>query len=242
MLRRSLLLAVAAVLVAATPAHASRSARVVVLHCTRGADASDRSVTFEGRIAAIPRAQKMQMRFTLRARTPDSGWAKVPAPGFGTWITAPRGLGLFFYDKTVDQLLAPASYRAVVAYRWRNAAGHVIRRARVTSRSCHQPDPRPDLTAATLAVQPAAEPGKRRYAATLVNTGRGDAEPFEVDFTREGALLGSLRLGGLADGRRRTVAVPAVACTPGEQIAVVVDAAHEVDESDETDNVLSVVC
>ena len=215
---------------------------MVVLHCTRGAEATDRSVTFEGRIAAIPRSQRMQMRFTLQARTPDSGWARVPAPGFGTWITAPRGLGLFLYDKTVDQLLAPASYRAVVDYRWRNSAGRVIRRARARSRSCRQPDPRPNLTAAALTVQPAAEPGKRRYTATLVNAGRGDAGPFEVDFTREGALLGALRIGGLSDGRQRTVAVPAVACTPGEQIAVVLDAQHEVDESDETDNVLSVVC
>jgi hypothetical protein len=242
MLRRSLFLAVAAVLLAAAPAHASATARVVVLHCTKGLEAAGRSVTFEGRIAAIPRARKMQMRFTLQARTPDAGWAKVPAPGFRAWITAPRGLGLFLYDKTVDQLLAPASYRAVVDFRWRNAAGRVIRRARVTSRSCHQPDPRPDLTAATLAVQPAAEPGKRRYTATLVNAGRGPAGPFEVDFTREGALLGSVQLGGLDARSERRIAIPAVACTPGEQIAVVVDATHEVDESDETDNVLSVVC
>jgi hypothetical protein len=166
----------------------------------------------------------------------------VPADGFGSWITAPHGLGLFLYDKTVDALLAPASYRAVVDFRWRNAAGHVIRRARVTSRSCRQPDPRPDLTAGTLVVQPAAEPGKRRYTATLVNAGRGPAGPFEVDFTREGALLGSRLISGLEAGGQRTVAVPGVACTPGEQIAVVVDATHEVDESDETDNVLSVVC
>jgi CARDB len=242
MLRRALLLAVFAALVAAAPAHASASARVVVLHCAHGLEPTDRSVTFEGRIAAIPGAQKLQMRFTLQARTPDSAWAKVPADGFGTWITAPHGLGVFLYDKTVDELLAPASYRAVVDFRWRNAAGRVIRRSQATSRSCHQPDPRPDLTAAALAVDPAAEPGKRRYTATLVNAGRGPAGPFEVDFTREGALLGSLRIGGLAAGHRRTVAVPAVACTPGEQIAVVVDATHEVDESDETDNVLSVVC
>jgi hypothetical protein len=239
---RSVVLAVAAVLAAVAPAHASAGARVVVRHCTKGPEATDRSVTFEGRIAAIPRSQRMQMRFTLQARTPDAGWAKVPAAGFGTWITAPRGLGLFLYDKTVDQLLAPASYRAVVDYRWRSATGRVIRRARVTSRSCHQPDPRPELTAAALAVQPAVEPGKRRYTATLVNAGRGDAGPFEVDFTREGALLAARQIGGLAAGQRRTVAVPAVACTPGEQIAVVVDATHEVDESDETDNVLSIVC
>jgi hypothetical protein len=237
MLRRACLVALALALLAAAPARASSSGRVVVLHCTRGA------VTFEGRIAAVPRARRMQMRFTLQASTPDApAWAKVTATGFGTWITAPAGLSRYFYDKTVDQLLAPASYRAVVDFRWRDAAGRIIRRARDTSRACHQPDPRPDLSAASLAVEPSAAPGRRRYTATVVNTGRGPAGPFEADFTREGALLGSVQIGGLAAGGERQIAVDAVACTPGEQIAVVLDSTHQVDESDETDNVLSVVC
>lgn len=241
-MRRCVLAAVALALLIAAPARADWRGRVVVLHCAKGLTATGRSVTFEGRIAAIPRARRMQMRFTLQARTPDAGWAKVTAGGFGSWITAPRGLSRYLYDKTVDGLLAPAGYRAVVDFRWRDASGHVIRRSRATSRSCHQPDPRPDLSAASLAVGPAAEPGKRRYTATIVDSGRGPAGPFEVDFTREGMLLGSVQLGGLSAGGRRHIAVPALACTPGDQIAVVVDATHEVDESDETDNVLSVVC
>jgi hypothetical protein len=242
-MRRCVLAALALTLLVAAPAHASSTARVVVLRCTHGAQPADRSVTFEGQIAAIPRAVRMQMRFTLEARTPDApGWAKVSAAGFGTWITAPRGLSRYLYDKTVDQLLAPAGYRALVDFRWRAAGGRVIRRSRDTSRTCRQADPRPDLTAASLTIGPAVDPGKRRYAATVVNAGRGPAGPFEVDFTREGALLGSVQVAGLSAGGRRSVAVPAVACTPGEQIAVVLDATNEVDESDETDNVLSVVC
>jgi hypothetical protein len=239
MVRRALLLALLGPLLAAAPAHA---AQVAVLHCTHGATPQERSVTFEGRIAAWGRSRKMQMRFTLQARTPEAAWAKVTAPGFGTWITAPRGVGRYLYDKTVDGLLAPAGYRAVVDFRWRDAAGKVIHSGRRTSRTCHQPDPRPNLTAGALAVQPAAQPGRRRYVATLVNAGKGDAGPFEVDITREGVLLGSLQISQLAAGAHRTVALSGPACTPGEQIAVVVDATHEVDESDEDDNVLSIVC
>ena len=78
--------------------------------------------------------------------------------------------------------------------------------------------------------------------ATLVNSGRGDAGPFEVDITREGSLVGALQISGLAAGAHRQIALAGPACTPGEQIAVVVDASHEVDESDEDDNVLSVTC
>jgi hypothetical protein len=239
MLRRSLILGLFGCLLAAAPAHA---AQVVMLRCTHGATAAERSVTFEGRIAAVGRSKRMQMRFTLQARMPDRPWAKVAAAGFGTWITAPRGLSRYLYDKTVDGLLAPAGYRAVVDFRWRDAAGRVIHSSRETSRTCHQPDPRPNLTAGALSVQPATEPGRRRYVATLVNAGKGDAGPFEADFTREGTLLGSLQIAGLAAGAHRQVALAGPACTPGEQIAVVVDATHEVDESDEDDNVLSIVC
>jgi hypothetical protein len=240
MLRRALVLSLFGVLLQVAPAHA---AQVVVLRCTHGATPAERSVTFEGQIAAAGGSRRMQMRFTLQARTPDqSAWAKVAAPGFGAWITAPRGLGRYLYDKTVSGLLAPAGYRAVVDFRWRNAAGKVIKSARDTSSTCRQPDPRPNLSAGALTVTPAAQPGRRRYVATLVNSGRGDAGPFEVDITREGALLGAVQVSGLAAGADRQIALAAPACTPGEQIAVVVDATHEVDESDEDDNVLSVTC
>jgi hypothetical protein len=240
MLRRALVLALFGLLLAAAPAHA---AQVVVLRCAHGATPDERHVTFEGRIAAVRGSQRMQMRFTLQARTPDqAGWARVAASGFGTWITVPRGYGRYVYDKTVDGLLAPASYRAVVDFRWRNRAGKVMKTGRDTSRTCHQPDQRPNLSAGTLEVQPAAQPGRRRYVATVVNPGRGAAGPFEVDITREGMLIGATPISGLAAGAQRQITLAGPACTPGEQIAVVVDATHEVDESDEDDNVLSVTC
>src|SRR3954452_18226115 len=216
MLRRALVLALFGLLLAAAPAHA---AQVVVLRCAHGATPAERHVTFEGRIAAVSGSQRMQMRFTLQARTPDqAGWARVAAPGFGTWITVPRGYGRYVYDKTVSGLLAPASYRAVVDFRWRNGAGTVIKTGRDSSRTCQQPDPRPHLSAGSLDVQAATQPGRRRYVATLVNSGRGDAGPFEVDITREGALLGAVQVSELAAGAHRQIALSAPACTPGEQI------------------------
>jgi hypothetical protein len=184
----------------------------------------------------------MWMRFQLQERVGDGRFRAVDAPGLGTWRKSHPGVRRFSHRQRVLDLAEGSAYRVVVTFRWYDADGDMQRSAQRTTRTCRQPDPRPNLTAAALAIQPAAEPGRRRYTATLVNTGRGAAGPFEVDFTREGALLGSVQIGGLAAGRQRSIAVPAVACTPGEQIAVVLDATHEVDESDETDNVLSVVC
>src|SRR5690348_15860973 len=99
MVRRALLLSNVSVLFAAAPAHA---AQVVVLRCTHGAEPADRSETIWGQIAAWGSSHKLQMRFTLQARTPDQGWAQAAAPGFGACINALRGVGRYLYDTTVD--------------------------------------------------------------------------------------------------------------------------------------------
>jgi len=239
MLRRAILAAFAAALLGAAPAHASAPGGVTVRRC----DTTAQSVVFEGRISAIHRSRRMQMRFTLQARTPDDpAWRKVAAAGFGTWIAAPRGYARYLYDKTVESLLAPASYRAVVDFRWRAASGHLLRSSRASSGTCRQPDPRPDLTVEQVRIDPAAAAGRRRYVATIANTGRGAAAAFEVDFARDGALLGTIGLDGLGAGRRRTVFLTGPACAPGEEIAAVADARAAVDESDEDDDVTSVLC
>lgn len=239
MLHRVLLSSFAVLLLAAAPAQAWSPGGVRVTRCDKDA----RVVVFAGRVSAVRGAYKMQMRFHLQARTPDDPvWRKVPADGFGTWITAPRGLGRYRYDKTVDNLLAPARYRAVVDFRWRDARGHVIRTSHATSRACRQPDPRPDLTVAQVRIAPAAVAGRRRYVAVIANDGRSDAGTFDVDFTRNGMPIGTVTVARLAAGQERNVFVSAPACSPGDEIVAVVDARSAVDESDEDDDVLSVIC
>jgi hypothetical protein len=243
MLHRILISSLAFLALAAAPARAWSPGGVSMTRCDKGLTPDGRVVVFEGRISAVHGARRMQMRFTLQARTPDDpAWRRVTAAGFGTWITAPRGVSRYLYDKTVDHLLAPASYRAVVGFRWRNARGRVIRSSHATSRSCRQPDPRPDLTVGQLRVAPAAAAGRRRYVATIANGGRGDAGAFDVDFTRNGMLIGTVTLSHLAAGRERNVFVSAPACAPGDEIAAAVDARDAVDESDEDDDVLSIIC
>src|SRR5689334_9971470 len=109
MWRWSSLIAAAALAVTASPARASvHLGQAVLTRCDAGV------ATFEGRLTPLRRAAKAQMRFTLQSRTPDAPrWAAVAAPGWGTWITAPPKVGRYLYDKTVEQLAAPAEYRAV---------------------------------------------------------------------------------------------------------------------------------
>src|SRR3954471_10830531 len=122
MWRRTLVIA-AVVLATAPPAHAAtHMGQAVLLRCDSGV------ATFEGRVTALKRATKAQMRFTLQARTPEEAtWRAVSTPGFGALLTSPEGDGRYVYDKTVQELLAPAEYRALIRFRWRDAHGRVLR-------------------------------------------------------------------------------------------------------------------
>src|SRR5687767_6408803 len=106
-----LLLALAAP--AAGAAAVPRSAAKAVLDaCERSTDELDRAAVFEGQMRTIAGASRMQMRFTLQARTPEeTRWSAVAAPGFGTWVGSAAGTSRYVYTKRVENLLAPASYR-----------------------------------------------------------------------------------------------------------------------------------
>jgi hypothetical protein len=232
MWRRTLVIA-AVVGATASPAHAApRMGQAVLLRCGSGV------ATFEGRVTALKRAAKAQMRFTLQARTPEEPtWRAVSAPGFGAWLTAPKGAGRYVYDKTVQQLVAPGEYRAVIRFRWRDARGRVLRTESATTKACRQPDPRPDLRIVALKTG-------ARYVAVIRNSGRGAAGPFSVAFTRNGESLGLVAIAdGLKPGAQTSAVLStAPACVTGELIAAQVDPLDEVDEVDEDGNVLSVTC
>src|SRR3954471_24048015 len=218
-------------LVLAPAAHASYG-KAVLTSC----DKQLRTATFEGRMSALRRT-KMQLRFTLQASTPDAPrWRRIVAPGFDTWITAPAGYGRYTYDKTVEDLLAPASYRAVVHFRWKDARGRVVHAEKSTSAACKQPDSRADLIVRELRY------GPKGYVALVVNRGRSAADAFDVDFLRAGKPAGTGTVAGLAPGASTTVVVPGMPCAGGEQIQAIADPRAQVDEADEENNALSAPC
>jgi hypothetical protein len=230
---RRWVIVIAAVALAATAPSAHAAAKLghaVLLRCGDGV------ATFEGRVTPLPHALRTQLRFALQARTPEEPeWRTISAPGFGSWITAPT-VGRYLYDKTVEGLLAPADYRAVVQFRWRDARGRTVRAERAISKLCNQPDPRANLEVTALKVG-------ARYVAVVINGGRGDAGPFAVAFTRNGVSLGTVVLTGLAAGETTTaVLTGAPACAAGELIAAQADSGEGVEEVDEEANVLSVTC
>ncbi|HEX6026768.1 MAG TPA: CARDB domain-containing protein [Solirubrobacter sp.] len=224
--------ALAAVFVSDAQA-ASPWAKANLTRCDREAN----EAVFAGRITAYRRAAKMQMRFTLQARTPEvRRWHRVDAPGFGTWITVPAGFARYTYEKTVQELLAPASYRAVVQFRWRDARGKVIRSERLRSGTCRQRDMRPDLVLLEVKADPDG------YVAVVFNRGREAADAFDVRFMADGVLLGSTRVSRLEPRSAIDVFLPGQRCAPGTPLEAVVDPLSEVDEANEFNDSVSAFC
>jgi hypothetical protein len=243
---RALILAVLVLVLAAPAAGAavSRSAAKALLGaCERGDDESDRAAVFEGQMRTLPGAARMQMRFTLQARTPDTTrWSAVAAPGFGSWVSSAAGTSRYVYTKRVESLLAPASYRVLLRFRWTGPSGKVIARSRAYSRACKQPDPRPNLVVTSLGILPAAKAGRSRYVAFVRNTGRTAAAASSLRVALEGAALPLAAVPALEPGEGIAVAVEGPACTEATPVDADADAGDAVEERDEADNRFTRLC
>jgi hypothetical protein len=237
---RRLLLTV--LLVLALPGTAS-AASVKVAACVPAVEQGHRSATFEARMRAARGSERMQVRFTLQVREEGlSRWRRVVADGFDSWLTSLPRVRRYSYARTVTNLAAPAAYRVVVRFRWLGAGGEAVKTARVTSAACRQPDMRPDLAALRIDVLPGPDAATRRYAVTVRNQGRSDADPFVAALRVGGEELDPYPVVGLKAGSQRVVTLTGPACTSGAALTAALDPGEAVDERDEADNVFSALC
>ncbi len=201
--------------------------------CTTSPLPVQRIASFVGSMPARANATRMQMRFELERRHDGRRqWRRLKAAGFGVWERADPNVAGFVFTRRVTGLPVPATYRALVHFRWLAAGGDVVKRARARTRACRQPDLRPNLVPGPLtAVLDLAQPGLARYTLVVRNTGRSSASPFSVR-----VASGTAEVGELAAGGERAVAVVAPACIPLVAIVVRVDADRRVDESQERGN------
>jgi hypothetical protein len=219
------------------------AAKAVVDDCQRGRDDTDRAAVFEGQMRTVRGAARMQMRFTLQARTPDSiRWSTVDAPGFGTWVSSAPGTSRYVYTKRVEGLLAPASYRVQLRFRWLSDRGRTLAAARRSSRACRQPDPRPNLVVSSLTVQRTAFAGRYRYVAFVRNTGRSPAEESALRVAFGGTRLPLAPVLALEPGEGVQVTVEGPACGEGAPVDADADAGDAIDERDEADNRFTRLC
>jgi hypothetical protein len=224
------LLAGTGVAVADTPVMQAPSLSATLETCQTSALPAQRVASFVGSMPAMSGAERMQMRFDLQRRQADEKlWHRLlGVQGFGVWESALPGRAGFVFHKRVDGLQVPASYRAIVHFRWTGANGTIVRRARKRTAVCNQPDLRPDLTGTGLRAVLDARPALAVYTLVVRNDGQSAAGPFAV------TVAGAVReVAGLAAGQQLELSVVAPACVPGAPVRAVVDADRRVDEADE---------
>jgi hypothetical protein len=235
----------AAPLAAAPAAHAQERPplQARLMSCTTGATASARTAAFTASMPARTGTRRMWIRFELLQRTPgDAEFAPVALPAWGRWERSQPARAGFIYTKRVRGLRAPGAYRARVRFRWYDAHGRIQRELVRLTRTCRQPDPRPDLRAGALASAPGLGPASTTYLLTVKNPGRGAAGPFDVVLSAGGMPQPPVRVAGLAAGESRVVSVPGPTCTAGTTLRFVLDAGGAVAESDEADDVVDRAC
>ena len=229
-------IALTAVLFAAlaAPAHAAAPAKVVLSSCEPNARAAE----FQARMGEVDGATRLKMRFTLQARhAGQKAYHRVLAPGVRTWSTAAPGKTSWVFTRRVEALIGPARYRAVVRFQWLDADGNVLARAKRTSRSCKQPDHRPNLRIKSI-----AHPARHRYTAVVVNSGRTASGPFDVQAAIGDTLLAPVGVEDLAPHTEQVVTFHGPPCEVGVALTATADPLNVVDERNELDNTFTKTC
>jgi hypothetical protein len=219
--------------VLAAPAQAA-PAKVGLTTCAP----NERAAEFEARMGEVAGAVRLKMRFTLQVRKRgQKAYHRVAAPGFRSWTTADPGTTSWVFTRRVEALVGPARYRAVVRFQWLDADGEQVAHAKRYSRACKQPDHRPNLK-----VKAVSHPGPHRYVALVVNNGRTESGPFDLQLAVGETLLEPVALESLQPGEQEFVKVSGPRCAAGAAATVTADPLDVVDERSEGDNAFTLVC
>lgn len=210
-------------------AAAARAASVSLTSCTP----KERAADFEARMEQISGAVRMKLRYTLEARKPGRLWRRVAAPELAGWRSADPQTTRFISERHVTELVGPASYRALVRFRWIDEDGHVVARARARSRSCWQPDHRPNIKLRELSFE-----GPGSYVLLVANTGRSPTGAFDLEV----AGLTPIVVDDLEPGEERLIEATGPECQPGTVVTATADPLDLIDERNELDNAIRRRC
>jgi len=215
--------------------------------CQKALDPPARAVSIQAVMRPLTGTAKMQMRFELLRQTKAAGaFRLVRGRLLGSWISPPnvtlgqRPDDVWIVNHPVVELVAPATYRFRVSFRWIGSQGQQLGSVVRSSPNCWQPELRADLLVRSLSVTSLGA-GRATYTALIANRGQTATGPVEVDFAGAGGQqAASIPAVGARSTRRHSFVAPA--CTAGTDLTVTVDPAHTIDEYDLANNVLTVPC
>jgi hypothetical protein len=137
--RRALVIVAACAATFAIPAQAADAPVAArLIRCHQHPDQAKRFAIFEGEMHGS-RTVRMEIRFDLQRAEEGGAYSTVYAPGLEVWNRAAAHVVDYRFRKRVENLPAPARYRALVRYRWRRPGGAILRRLRALTPVCEQP-------------------------------------------------------------------------------------------------------
>lgn len=233
----SLLALMCAAAFAAPAAHAAAPAAVRMLSC----DETARSVTYAARMYAVPDTSRMALRMRLLQKVGEGKFERVSAKGFDVWRKSRPGSSAFQWEHKIEGLARGATYRVVVRYRWYDAEGEKILKARRRSAACRQPTGLPNLRVAAIDTRPGEVDGTAVYKVTIANRGAVAAQNIHVLLRVDGEIVDEAEvIELLGPNETRTVTFNGPVCR--RRMRVVVDPNDVIDESRERDNVRDPSC
>jgi len=236
-MRRALL--IAALATAALPAAAGAApapASVRLAACSF----DEHTAAFSARMQQLPGSTRMALRFTLLEETGADAVTRVKVPGLRRWRFSKPGVKTFAYRQGFRNLPENASHRVRVDFRWYDANGEEIERARRRSPRCNQFVELPNLGARITAILPTGVTGVVRYEATIRNTGKAAASGVAVRLTVDGKIVDTLKIASLGPGEQRSVAIRGPQCH--RLVRLEADPEQAIAESSDEDNVFELNC
>jgi len=115
-------------------------ASATLKQCLTAVLQGERTATFAGEMTAIADSVRMAIQIDVQVQLRgEEVFRPVSAPGLGSWRVSDLGVKAYRYLRQVTGLTAPASYRAVVRFRWLNARNRQIKLVERQTPRCEQP-------------------------------------------------------------------------------------------------------
>jgi hypothetical protein len=224
-----------------SPVGASKSKRMTsvrVVDCERS-DLVGRSALFSGKMRAVRHTERMWMRFSLQARVGRGKFKPLRAPGLSRWRKSKAGVRRFTYRQRVRALEEGVVYRSIVRFRWYDAEGKRLRRAKRRSRGCDQRPNLPNLRPIRIGGKKISG-GKALYTVRVANYGKAGARHVPVELSIDSGPAAPLVVNSIPAGAVVAVRFKGPRC--GTQVEARVDPDDAIRESRESDNSRGASC
>jgi len=219
--------------------------------CQQALDPPARAVSVQAVMRPLPGTEKLAVRFQLLVtrKLPDPV-ALVRAGDLDTWISPQDPtLGqqpgdIWRLSKPVANLVAPATYRFRVTFRWTGSNRRLLGTAVRLSPSCTEHERRPDLLVQSITVRSIlGRPSVDDYIALIRNAGATDAGSFGVLFAPgDDSPPQTVTVARLGPGASLRETFVGPLCTPSTAPTITVDPTDQIDDSSRSNNSLLATC